>query len=520
MKFCGKCGTQLEDDSQFCYKCGSGTEDVQSFTPAADTPPVSVDAPVMAGRKRSKALFIILPIVLVLLLGGGAAYYFLGVQTPAVQFVKANEMFFASAIDNAAKTDDLAARMEKENYEVTGEIKLNEITGIDDATKQMLTGFSIMYGGIKDTDDYAAKLAVNMGGTEFLALSGLLAEDKIYAGISQAGKIASASYMDVPGDKDKPVMERLKELLPTKTDNDTKKLLEKIKNLAVQCIDMQWFSVGQGTYEDLSGGGDVSATAISLKMDTKALKTFFDKFYEKAESDPTFFDDLGDFIKSKMKDSGAKVPDDFDAQMKKAFKEAGTSIPEGTAVAWTAYQKDGKTGALQFTMTVGGENKDAIELLLQSGKQDKTNALALRMKYTSAVSSPFNLLFTFKDTKKDDGNTFDIALSFDGDGQKGGVTIAGDNKITKKSTSEYTGNTTINILADIPGLETKPTISLGIENQYVFGKADLSGKLTELRQKATKVKDLQELFTTLFSGALGGSVDFSGLLGGSTVPQT
>lgn len=58
MKYCGNCGTQLEDDMIFCTKCGA------KKTPAPAAPPVNA-APYQPQAKKSKAPVIIISVAAV-----------------------------------------------------------------------------------------------------------------------------------------------------------------------------------------------------------------------------------------------------------------------------------------------------------------------------------------------------------------------------------------------------------------------------------------------------------------------
>lgn len=520
MKFCSKCGTQLQDGNQFCYKCGASTADVQSYTPTQQHAPVNVDAPVpLPPRKKPKTLFIILPIVLVLLIAGGAAYYFLGIaQSPALTFVKANEMFFTGAAP-ATGLNEIAGRMKNEDYEASTTLKISDISGVDDQTKQMLASFSVIWDMIKVKNDGGLNMSVKMGDSELAKISGILADENFYAGISQNGSVQTAAYVAVPGDKDTPALQRIVNMLSdSKTDERMEKLIIKAKDIALQCIDMKWFSLKQGSYEDIIGeDGKVNATAVSMTLDTEAVKAFIDKFAAKLEEDPTFYDELEAVIKDSMKDASENAAD----EVKKAFKEASASIPDGSfKVNWTAYQNSGKTQAIHVSADINTDpqSKGTLDLMLQTRKEGDTTKTMVKLNIAPDGQTPFDITAAIENEEKKDGSGFNILVNFASGGSKGSATISGDTKITKKGSNEYTGNTTIDISADIPELtqESMPKISLIMDTVYMFGDTSFKNsryfKLDDLKDKAVKAQNIQELFNTLFSGVQGMAGGFSGLI--------
>lgn len=518
MKFCSKCGTQLQDDCQFCYKCGTSTSDLQSFTPMQQHAPIDVDAPapLLPPRKKPKLLFI-LPIVLVLLIGGGLAYYFLGVApTPLMAFAKANEMFFTGAV-SATGANAVEGRMQKENYEASSVIKITEMSGVDEQLKAILTNFSLIFDMIKVKNDGGLNMSVKMGDSELAQVSAILTEEKLYAGLFQTGSIQTASYVDVPGDENTPALQRLMNTLTNaKTDERMEKLMIRARDMALQSVDLKWFSISQGSYEDISGkGGDVKATAIKLTLDTDAVKAFIKSFADKLEKDPTFYDDLQKVISDSVKDAPKTAAD----EVKNALKKAGESIvDESFKLSWTAYQNNGKTEAIHIALDINAEQAGKADIKMQSASQAGKTKIMSKINIAPEGETPAELSASFENEEKTDGNSFRILINFaSGDG-KGSASISGDTKFTKKSANEYTGKTTLVISADVPGMTEQGAakISLGVDSSCVFGdtgfKTSRYFKLDELKGKAAKAQNIEELLGTLFSGAQGLAGGLSGLV--------
>lgn len=529
MKFCSKCGAQLPDDATFCSICGTSTTGSMPFTPVQEAPPVQV-LPTMPvkPRKRLNPLVIILPVVLVLLIVAGVLYFTV-FNSPQTAFIKANEMFLNNL--SAMNTDELSQRIQKEDFEASMAVTVKDIGGIDDMTKQILSNVSIVYDIIKSKDQGGFNMTVNMGDAGLMQITGILTGDKVISGISSKDGIKSAAYMDLPGDKNTPPLQRLLHLLSnTKPDKRLDSLLDKVKNYALQSIDTSWFSSKQESYTDLADNSSVNATALTLTLDGKALKSFIAKFADKLQKDPDFYRDLQAYISANVPDAPATLAQDI----QKGLADAQSSITDNAfKIVWTAYQAGGATAAIHINADITGSTSAAngtFEVLLQKHTKDKTNTMTIQANITPGEGNATNFTESVSVTQKTGGSDLLIDMTTKNGNDTVSMNGKGDITVTKKNANEYAQTIALDLSLNVPGASSQGTpqnIKLGVDSQYLFGNVNFQNsrlfKLADLEKAAKKTTNINDFFASTFSdltnGNISGMFDFSKLMP-SIAPST